>query len=124
MTVLAAFILTPQPVTANAIIDSGSKTTDETRPDAINALLWDIANDPAVPLFATSGNATQFNLESFDSSDHGFLSPELLSLEPGSFPAQLHGTQSILDAVPEPSSAAWLTCSFLTMAWLRRRKRT
>jgi hypothetical protein len=118
MAVMAAFILTPRPVTANAIIDAGSKTTD-----TVNLLVWDIAADPAAALFATSDNATQFSFGSFDSIDDGFLSPELLSLEPGSFPAQLPGTQDILDAVPEPSSAAWLTSSLLTMAWLGRLKR-
>jgi len=119
--VLAAFILTPRPAAANAIIDTVS-ATDETMPDTINLL--DIAAEPRAALFAASDNGTQFNLEPFDSSDEGFLSPELLSLEPGSFPAQLHGTQGILDAVPEPFSTPWIACGFLTIAWLGRRKCT
>jgi hypothetical protein len=121
--VLAALILTPGPVRANAIIDTVSAATDETTPDSISALLSDIMADTTTTFFPTPNNETQFNLESFDSSDDGFLSPELLSLEPGSFPAQLHGTQEILNAVPEPSSAAWLASSLLTLAWLGRRKR-
>jgi hypothetical protein len=121
VTVLAAFLLTPRPVAANAIIDTVSAATDETTPDAISVLLSDIVGEPRAPFFATPDNVTQFNLE-VDPSDEGFLSPELLALEPGSFPAELHGTQGMLDALPEPFSTPWITCGFLTIAWIGRRK--
>jgi hypothetical protein len=122
--VLAAFILTPRPVTANALIETVSAATDETTPDTISVLLSDIDGEASAPLFAIPDNATPFNVEPFDPSDEGFLSPELLSLEPGSFPAKLHGTQEILDAVPEPFSTPWITCGLLTIAWIGGRKRT
>jgi hypothetical protein len=121
--VLSVFIFTPRPATADAIIQTVSAATDETTPDTINAFLSDIVAEPSAPLFPIPGNVTPFNLEPFDGSDEGFLSPELLSLEPGSFPAQHLGTQEILHAAPEPSSAAWLTSSLLTIAWLGLRKR-
>jgi hypothetical protein len=121
--VLAAFILTPRPVTANAIIETVS-ATEETTPDTTSVLLPANVAEPNAPLFTSSDNVTQSNLEPFDSSDEGFLSPELLSLEPGSFPAHLHGTQEILNAVPEPFSTPWITCGLLTIAWIGGRKRT
>jgi hypothetical protein len=120
---LAAFILTPRPAAANAIIDTVSAATEETTPDTSNAFLSDILAEPSAPLFGIPNNAAPFNLEHFDPSDEGLLSPELLSLEPGSFPAHLHGTQEILNAVPEPFSTPWITCGFLTIAWIGRRKR-
>jgi hypothetical protein len=121
--VLAAFLLTPRPVAANAIIDTVSTAPEETTQEAFGVFLSDIVAEPSASLFATPDDVTQLNLEPFDSSDQGFLSPELLSLEPGSFPAQIHGAQGILDAVPESVSTPWITCGLLTIAWIGRRKR-
>jgi hypothetical protein len=122
--VLTMFILTSRPAAANAIIETVSAATDETTPEALKVLLPDIAAEPNAALFAIPDNVTPLNIEPFDPSDDGFLSPELLSLEPGSFPAPLQGTQEILNAVPEPVSPPWITCGLLTIAWIGRRKRT
>ena len=117
MAVTAALIVTPRPLTANTISDTGLAPGDTTS-DAIQWLPSDIVTDSASPFFATSDGATDTETPEAD-----FLSPEFLSLEQGSFPPHLYRTQEILNAVPEPGSMQWITCSFLTIGWIGRRKR-
>jgi hypothetical protein len=114
---MAALILTPSSVSANTILDIGS-AADETTSDPIQLLPSDIVTDSPAPFFGALDGAA-----ATQSAEADFLSPELLSLEPGSFPPYLYGTQEILNPVPEPGSMRWITCSLLTIAWIGGRKR-
>jgi hypothetical protein len=117
MAVTAALIVTPRPLTANTISDTGL-APGETTSDAIQWSPSDIVTDSASPFFGTSDGATDA-----ETTEADFLLPEFLSLEQGSFPPHLYRTQEILKAVPEPDSMQWITCSFFTVAWIGRRKR-
>jgi hypothetical protein len=123
MTVMAALMSTALSVSANTIFDT-NPAADEMISTVIQVSPSDVATDPITSLFGTSAIGTLDDAASFHPDDADLLSSEFLSLQPGSFPPHLYGTQGILDAVPEPTSAPWLTCGFLTIAWIGRRKRT
>jgi hypothetical protein len=65
------------------------------------------------PFFFPPSSITQNGLTTLDTGNpnyQDFLSPVLLSLAGGGFPLRLYGTQGIVNPVPEPSPALWLTC--------------
>ncbi|HLK20751.1 MAG TPA: hypothetical protein VKT81_17485 [Bryobacteraceae bacterium] len=110
--VIAAFMLAPSSLFANPILNS-APAAEETL-ESIPVSLSDVVNDSS----AASAEATSVHSEESD-----FLSPEFLSYEPGTFPTRLYRAQDMLNEVPEPFSAPWLTCGLLTIGWLGARKR-
>jgi hypothetical protein len=77
------------------------------------------------PFFFPPSSVTQNGLTTLDTGNanyEDFLLPVFSSLAGGGFPLRLYGTQAIINPVPEPTPALWLTSILLVTAWKTARR--
>jgi len=83
-------------------------------------VIQDSNTELIAPFFFPPSSITENGLTTLDTGNSNyedFLSPVFLSMAGGGFPLRLYGTQAIVNPVPEPSSALWLTSILLAGVW-------
>jgi hypothetical protein len=90
-------------------------------------VIQDSNTELIAPFFFPPSSITENGLTTLDTGNSNyedFLSPVFLSMAGGGFPLRLYGTQAIVNPVPEPSSALWLTSILLAGVWKQLSDRT